>query len=217
MKLTPMKSSFLSLVIAVLATSLVAWSRSSRNESQRSSYIWVVDKITHKLKKVRAGRGVPTYTHAGFPIEQTTNYKERGDTQGSGCYCGYDPRLTIPPNVVVTPTSIPDAKVGQDITIRYDGSNICRGKTIQNLVGVNSPDPRLPDNPALNLGTADWQAGDLQSLPREWGIITLPGGYSQSGTYTITVSLSVYCVDTGSDNCKQACSTTSVAIPVTVQ
>jgi hypothetical protein len=185
-------------------------------QAQKSSSVWMVDRKTHQLKKAKAKGGVPSYTHVGFPIEQTANYQARPDRahQTQGCACGYTTRN----HMTVTPTSIPDAKVGQDVTLRYDASEICQGQTITNLQNVNSPDPRNPDDPSLNLGTADWQIGDLQSLPREWGIITLPGGYAQSGTYTVTIGFTVHCTDkpsavclTGSNGCS-----TKVSVPVVV-
>jgi hypothetical protein len=66
---------------------------------------------------------------------------------------------------------------------------------IAHLQNVNSPDPRALDNPALNLGAADWQVGDLQSLLSKWGEITYPG-YTESGDYTITINIRVLCKDT---------------------
>jgi hypothetical protein len=167
-------------------------------------------------QKSKLQAGPPTYSHVNFPIEQTINYSKRKIGQ-PGCYCGYDDRNHR--SMSVSPTSVPHVKVGQPITLRYDASEVCLGQTIANLQNVNSPDPRAPDNPNLNLGTADWQVGSPQSLPREWGEITFPG-YTQSGTYTVTINIRVLCKDkkgnagctTGSNGCGS-----QVSVPINVE
>lgn len=183
----------------------------SHPQSSTEKYSWMIDRETQKLKRVPAGRGVPTYTHVGFPIEQTTNYAKRPTHGTPGCDCGYDPILRQ--HMIATPTSI-STTVGTDVTLRYDASEICQGQGFKNAQGAISPDPRAPDNPNFNIGTADWQVGDIQSLPREWGIITLPGGYTQAGTYTITLKVTATCFDTGKP-CEHTWATT-VSVPVIV-
>jgi hypothetical protein len=196
------------LILVAAAMCLVA---RSHPQSSAEKYSWMIDRKTHKLKQVSAGRGVPTYTHVGFPIEQTTNYAKHPDHGVPGCGPGYDP--TLRQHMIATPTSI-TTTVGTDVTLRYDASEICQGQGFKNAQGVLSPDPRAPDNPNFNIGTADWQVGEIQSLPREWGIITLPGGYAQAGTYTITIKVMATCVDAGKP-CEHTWGTT-VSVPVTV-
>jgi hypothetical protein len=120
--------------------------------------------------------------------------------------------------MTATPTSVPDAAVNQPVTLRYDASQICLGQMIANQDLVDSPDPNAPDNPNLNLGTADWGVGDIQTLPREWGDITF--SYPQSGTYLVTINLTVKCRDKpGNNSCPstgyQGCSS-QVTVPITV-
>lgn len=206
------------LIACALAMCLFTGAQTSKDEKSKdkqSSYVWMIDRTTHQLKKVQAGPGVPTYDHINFPIEQTTNYQKRPTPaqQQHGCDCGYDPQF-LPHSMIASPSSIPNATVGQDVTLNYDASEICKGQMIDNTNDVHSPDPRRPDNPALNLGTADWQVGNLQSLPREWGRIILPGGYTQSGTYNITIHFQVHCSDSFR-SCRKACST-QVSVPITV-
>jgi hypothetical protein len=201
---------FLSSTLILVAAAMCVFAR-SHPQSSTEKYSWMIDRKTQQLKRVPAGRGVPTYTHVGFPIEQSTNYAKHPDHGVPGCDPGYDP--TLRQRMIVTPTSIPTT-VGRDVTLRYDASEICQGQGFKNAQGVVSPDPRKPDEPSFNIGTADWQVGDKQSLPREWGIITLPGGYTQAGTYTITITVTATCFDTGKP-CEHTCSTT-VSVPVTV-
>jgi hypothetical protein len=188
-------------------------------KTQEPTTVWVVDRETHALKEVPAKTGLPTYSRANYPIEQTTNYQKRPAHGEPGCACGY--RASLQQHMSITPTSILDARVGQPITLRYDASEICLGQTIANTQNVTSPDPMAADNPGLNLGTADWQVGDLQSLPREWGEITLPGGYTQPGSYIVTIKIAVLCKDkAGSPGCEsgfRGCSTTVSVVPINVQ
>jgi hypothetical protein len=161
---------------------------------------------------------VPAYSHANFPIDQTINGLH--PIIISGCACAMQDSQPGLAKMVVSPTSVPQAKVNQLITIRYDASRICNSMTIANMNGLNSPDPRAPDNPTLDLGTADWQVGDTQSLPREWGDITLPG-YTQSGTYTLTIKMHLRCSAPPNQNgCPKtgynSCVATA-AVPITVK
>jgi hypothetical protein len=203
-----MKLLLSSALILVAAACLVA---PLHPQSSTEKYSWMIDRKTHKLKRVPAGRGVPTYTHVGFPIEQTTNYAKRPTAGTPGCDCGYNPDFRT--HMIATPTNI-STTVGTDVTLRYDASEICQGQGFKNGQGVISPDPRAADNPSLNIGTADWQVGDIESLPREWGIITLPGGYPQAGTYTTTLTVTATCFDTGKP-CEHTWATT-VSVPVIV-
>jgi len=205
-----MKAVVALFVVAALALCLIL-------RAQELTTVWMVDRKTHALKEVPAKTDLPTYSHANFPIEQTTNYQKRPTHGELGCACGYD--ASLQQHMSVTPTGIFDAKIGQPITLRYDASEICLGQTIANSQNVASPDPKAADNPALNLGTADWEVGDFQSLPREWGEITLPDGYSQSGSYTVTIKIAVLCKDkAGNAGCEsgfRGCSTT-VRVPIKV-
>ena len=212
-----MKAAVVLFLVGALSLRLIVSAGISQKNQEPSSTVWVVDRETHKLKEIPAKAGLPTYSHADFPIEQTTNYQKRPTRGEPGCACGY--HASLQQHMSVSPISILDAKVGQPITLRYDASEICLGQTIANSQNVSSPDPKTPENPALNLGTADWQVGDLQSLPREWGEITHPG-YTQPGSYTVTIKIAVLCKDqAGNAGCEsgfRACSTT-VSIPVNVQ
>lgn len=213
-----MKPAIVFFLVGALSLCLIVSAAVSQKTQEPSSTVWVVDRETHKLKEVSAKASLPNYSHANFPIEQTTSYQKRRTHGEPGCACGYD--ASLQQHMSVTPTSILDAKVDQPITLRYDASEICLGQTIANPQNVTSPDPGAADNPALNLGTGDWQIGDLQSLPREWGEITLPSGYTQPGGYNVTIKIAVLCKDaTGNAGCEsgfRACSTT-VSVPINVR
>jgi hypothetical protein len=183
----------------------------------------MINPATHKLVAAAQTQGpVGTYSHANFPIEQTTNYLLSLRTpRNPGCTCGYSDNVPAEyaKKMTVAPLSVPNAVVNQPVTLRYDASQICLGQTIANQNGVNSPDPRAPDNPNLNLGTATWAEGIYnQSLPREWGEITF--SYPQSGNYLATINITVECKDKpGNKGCPstgyRGCSA-EVTVPVTV-
>jgi hypothetical protein len=134
--------------------------------------------------------------------------------QVPGCGCGIYPNHAVPQlrAMQVSPTVI-KTKTGQAVTVRYDASAICNGQTVRdtngNVVGhANGP-----------LGSADWQVGTVQALPDTFGIISLPGGYTQASQYSISIKVTVQCYDTGA-KCTapghyNTCSA-SATIPVTV-
>jgi hypothetical protein len=163
---------------------------------------------------------VPTYSHANFPYSKTLMGISGKQTAGCACALGDAPGAK---KMWVSPTSVPNAKVNMPITIGYDASLICNKQGITNVNGVKEPWGDQPDIPNLDLASADWQVGDVQSLPREWGEITLPG-YTQTGTYTLTIKTHLRCVDVPNQSAGTGCNkygynecVTTATIPITVK
>lgn len=135
------------------------------------------------------GGAAAQYSYAPFPAaESRQNTPPVSSRQVPGCDCGT--------KTVAVPSSI-TTRVGTPVTLRYDASNICQGQTVRDLNGKEF------GKGFASAGKVQWEIGAVQTLPDAYGVATYDKGYSQAGSSTATVTVSVQCYDVGA-KCKSS-------------
>lgn len=154
-------------------------------------------------------------TFQSFPEEQSIEAVYGGNIpnhRGNGHACGIgsgqeDSHIKA---MFVAPKSITSAQRNTPLTIRYDASAICRGQMYADQQG-------RPFGKGMgSVGTVRWQPGVIQNLPSIYGVVTLPGGFSEVTSYDVTLEVKAMCVEDKSPNAGTETCTASAVVPVTI-